>query len=88
MEDSYIKSVNIGNDIINGVIDEAYKVLPYRLWILFMCYFLLKVRRPIRGNPVQNFADKMITEREQRAFDILILEMRNRLKKSDVDYSL
>ena len=88
VEDSYIKSVNIGKDIINGVIDEAYKVLPYRLWILFMCYFLLKVRRPIRGNPVQNFADKMITEREQRAFDILILEMRNRLKTSDVDYSL
>lgn len=88
VEDSYIKSINIGKDIINGVIDEAYKVLPYRLWILFMCYFLLKVRRPIRGNPVQNFADKMITEREQRAFDILILEMRNRLKKSDVDYSL
>ena len=88
VEDSYIKSVNVGKDIINEVIDEAYKVLPYRLWILFMCYFLLKVRRPIKGNPVQNFVDKMITEREQRAFDILILEMRNRLKTSDVDYIL
>ena len=53
-----------------------------------MCYFLLKLRRPTKGNPIQNFTDKMITEREQRAFDVLMLEMRNRIKASDIDYGL
>ena len=85
VEDSYIKSVNIGKEIINDTIDEAYKVLPYRLWILFMCYFLLKVRRPIKGNPLQNFENKMITEKEKRAFEILVLEMRNRIKALETD---
>lgn len=87
-EDSYIKSVNVGKKIINDMLDEAYKVLPYRLWILFMCYFLIKVRRPLKGNPIQNFTDTMITEKEQRAFDILILEMRNRIKAAESDYRL
>ena len=77
--------INIGKEIINDTIDEAYKVLPYRLWILFMCYFLLKVRRPIKGNPLQNFENKMITEKEKRAFEILVLEMRNRIKALETD---
>ena len=85
VEDSYIKSVNIGKEIINDTLDEAYRVLPYRLWILFMCYFLLKVRWPVKGNPLQNFENKMITEKEKRAFEILVLEMRNRIKALETD---
>lgn len=80
--DSLISSVNTAMGEINEVIDEAYEFLPYRLYIRFLPWLLLKIRRPHTRNSAKTFSSFFLGSRDEDAFEILLLEIRNRIKDS------
>lgn len=80
--DSLMNSVNTAMGEITEVIDEAYDILPYRLYIRFLPWLLLKIRRPHTRNSAKTFASYFLESRDEDAFEILLLEIRNRIKES------
>ena len=64
------------------VIDEAYDILPYRLYVRFLPWLLLKMRRPRTRNSAKSCASYFLERRDEDAFEILLLEIRNRIKES------
>lgn len=75
-----LDQMNTSVDIANELLDEAYNILPYHLYLLFLCWFLLQIRRDKIRNATKNFEDTInIQSKEQDAFNILLLEFRNRI---------
>jgi len=64
---------------INTVINEASEVLPYRLAILFQVYLLLYLRRPKTRLTIPSFKRFFLDKKSEEAFDLLMLEIRNRV---------
>lgn len=77
--DSVINEVNVAFNEVNRVIDEAYELLPYNLYIKFLPWLVLKFRKPKSRNSQTTFTDWFLTGREEDAFDILFLEIRDRI---------
>lgn len=82
---SYDPSNNILDDIdvsideINSVINEAFKILPYPTYLRFLPWVLLQFRRPRTRNIQELYNNLFLSGREENAFDILLLEMHNRI---------
>ena len=82
---SYDPSNNILDDIdvsideINSVINEAFKILPYPIYLRFLPWVLLQFRRPRTRNIQELYNNLFLSGREENAFDILLLEMHNRI---------
>lgn len=82
---SYDPSSNVIDDIdvsieeIRSVIDEAFKILPYQTYLRFLPWVLLQFRRPRTRNIQELFNSLFLLGREESAFDILLLEIHNRI---------
>ena len=77
--DYVIDQHNAALDEIRYLIDQAYEILPYRVYMRFLPWLLLKIRKPKVRNIMLQFNKFFLTSKEEEAFDILLLEMRNRI---------
>ena len=77
--DSIASTMNIAYSEIEEVIKEAHAALPYKSFMRFLPWLILQIRRPKTRNIQQLFRDLYITSREEDAFNILLLEIRNRI---------
>lgn len=77
--DEVINQHNAAVDEIRTLIDQAYQLLPYRLYIRFLPWLLLRLRRPKTKNIMTTFSKLYLSSKEEEAFEILLLEMRNRI---------
>lgn len=64
---------------VNRLLDEAYEMLDYRLYVRFLPWLLLNIRKTRARNVMQTFTSCFLTSREESAFELLLLELRNRL---------
>ena len=64
---------------VNRLLDEAYEILDYRLYVRFLPWLLLNIRKTRARNVMQTFTSCFLTSREESAFELLLLELRNRL---------
>lgn len=77
--DEIINKHNAAVDEIRTLIDQAYQILPYRLFLRFLPWLLLKLRRSRTKNIMNTFSKLFLSSKEEEAFEILLLEMRNRI---------
>ena len=77
--DYVIDQHNAALDEIRYLIDQAYEILPYRVYMRFLPWLLLKIRKPKVRNIMLQFNKFFLNSKEEEAFDILLLEMRNRI---------
>ena len=64
---------------VNRLLDEAYEILDYRRYVRFLPWLLLNIRKTRARNVMQTFTSCFLTSREESAFELLLLELRNRL---------
>ena len=64
---------------VKRLLDEAYEILDYRLYVRFLPWLLLNIRKTRARNVMQTFTSCFLTSREESAFELLLLELRNRL---------
>lgn len=76
---SILKEVNVSFDEIHYVIDEAYTMLPYKTFYRFVIWLTLRIRKPKTRNVQNLFNNLFITNKEENAFEILLLEIHNRI---------
>lgn len=79
--DSITAQVNVAYDEIEDLINQAYEILPYPTFMRFLPWLLLQLRKPRTRNIQQLFDNLYLTNKESNAFDILWLEIRNRIEK-------
>lgn len=77
--DNLAEQDNVAYDEIKGLIDQAYDILPYPTFLRFLPWLVLQLRRPKTRNIQQLFETLYLTNRESSAFDILWLEIKNRI---------
>ena len=73
--------VNVSFSEISDVIDEAYDILPYRVFMRFIPWVVLKMRKPKTRNIESLFKRLFLTSKEEDAFEILLLEIHNRISQ-------
>ena len=64
---------------IQEIIDEAYEGLPYSTFVKFLPWLVLQIRKPKTRNIQRLFNKLFLTGKEEDAFNILLLEIRNRI---------
>ena len=66
---------------IEEVLADAREVLPYRAEFLFHIYLLLRLRRPKTRLTLPSFREFFLDSKMEDAFELLLLEIRNRIEK-------
>ena len=79
--DILTKKVNVAFSEISEVIDEAYDILPYRTFMRFVPWLVLKMRKAKTRNIELLFRRLFLTSKEEDAFEILLLEIHNRISQ-------
>ena len=65
---------------LEGILQEAYEVLPYYYMLIFELYLNLLIRRPKSRDAIKRFKQHYITSNKmEEIFDTLLLEIRKRL---------
>lgn len=77
--DNLYEELNVSYSEIKSLIDEAYSILPYKTFIRFIPWLLLQFRKPRTRNNRKVFSEVFLEGKEEEAFDLLFLEVRNRL---------
>lgn len=80
-ENSFANSVNISYNEVDSVVNEAYDILPYKTYMRFIPWLVLQFRKPKTRNIQTLFVKLFLTNKEENAFDILLLEIYNRISK-------
>jgi hypothetical protein len=80
-QDILLEEIDTSIDEINGIIEEAYEMLPYVTYLKFLPWLVLKIRKPRARNIQKLYSKIYLTNKEENAFDILLLEIRNRIIK-------
>lgn len=80
-ENSFTKSVNISYNEVVSVVNESYNILPYKTFMRFVPWLVLQFRKPKTRNIQSLFVKLFLTNKEENAFDILLLEIYNRISK-------
>lgn len=80
-ENSFANSVNISYNEVDSVVNEAYEILPYKTYMRFVPWLVLQFRKPKTRNIQALFVKLFLTNKEENAFDILLLEIYNRISK-------
>lgn len=75
----FMETVDISYDEVEAVIKEAEEVLPYHMMLMFYIYLLLKLRRPKTRLTIPSFKKYFLDSKTEDVFDILLLEIRNRI---------
>lgn len=79
---SFLKKTDVNFSILRDVLQEAFEVLTYREYILFLSYMLLRLRRPKARWASVSFKEIFLTNKEEEAFELLLLEIRNRISET------
>lgn len=74
-----IKNLNVAKEEINNLIDQAYDILPYSTFMKFLAWLVLFLRKPKTRNYLENFSNNYLNSKEESAYELLLMEMRNRL---------
>lgn len=82
-QEIFFRSTDVSISEISKVLAESAVVLTTRQRILFSAYLLLKLRRPKRRQVFSTFASMFLTSKEEEAFELLMLEVRNRIAAND-----
>lgn len=77
--DEVIDSTNAAVEEIDNLIEQAYDILPYHIYMKFLTWLLLRIRKPRTKNIMNSYHKLFLNNKEEEAFDILLLEMRNRI---------
>lgn len=77
--DSLSGDINVSYPEIKILIDEAYSILPYKTFVKFIPWLLLQFRKPRTRNNKKVFAEVFLDNREEEAFELLLLEVKNRI---------
>lgn len=70
---------NTAIEEVRTLIAQAYDILPYKVYLKFLPWLLLKLRKPRIRNVMMQFNRIFLNSKEEEAFDLLLLEMRNRI---------
>lgn len=81
-EDNVIDNMNVVFDLVKELIDQAYDILPYETFIKFIPWLVIKFRKPKVRNCCQSFSKMFLTNEEDNAFEILLLELIDRISKN------
>lgn len=82
--DEISSEFNSANSEIESLIDDAYQMLPYTTFLKFLPWLLLQIRKPRTRNSQKLFKEKFLSGKEEDAFDILLLEMKNRIENANL----
>lgn len=77
--DEVAENENTAVEEVRILIDQAYYILPYNVYMKFLPWLLLKIRKPKVRNIMMQFNRIFLNSKEEKVFDILLLEMRNRI---------
>ncbi len=80
-EEQLISVEDIAHSEIEGVIQESSEILSENLQILFLSYLLLLLRKPKARLKVASFKTIFLNSKSEEVFDLLMLEIRNRLQR-------
>ena len=78
--DDFLSKFDVSYEVIEELINDAYKMLPYPTFLRLLPWLFMKIRKPRTRNVTQLFEKMYLTTKERNAFDLLLLEMHNRLK--------
>ena len=78
-QDLVLKEMDASLDEIEEILNEAYDILPYATYIKFLPWLVLQLRKPKTRNIQKLFSKLFLTNKEENAYDILLLEIRNRI---------
>jgi len=78
-ESALIKNVDVSYSEVKDIIDEAYNILSYKTFMRFIPWLVLQFRKPKTRNIQLLFSKMFLTNKEENAFDILLLEIHNRI---------
>lgn len=73
------KTIDVSYEEVNALIDDAFLILPYRLFMRFVPWLVLQFRKPKTRNIQSLFVKTFLTSKEENAFDLLLLELHNRI---------
>ena len=79
--DTIMEEVNVSFDEVRSLIEECYVDLPYRLYLRFVPWLVLQFRKPKTKNIQALFNRLFLTNKEENAFDMLLLEIHNRISQ-------
>lgn len=74
-----IDNIDVSFQEIKNVINDAFLSLPYNLYLKFLPWLLLQFRKPKTRNIRSLFDNMFLDSRTENAFDILLLEVHNRI---------
>jgi len=78
-QEAFFLATDISLSEIRSVLDDARNELTPRQEILFYAYLLLKLRRPKAKKNAVSFEERFLSNKEEEAFELLLLEIRNRV---------
>ncbi len=78
-QDIYMSTYDSSASEILAVLDEGTQVMNYRQSLLFHAYLLLRLRRPKTRLTLPAFKSYFLNTQEEDAFELLLLEIRNRV---------
>lgn len=78
-QEAFAAAADVSYSEIKSLLDEADSMLDSRLQILFRAYLLLRLRRPKTRQVLSSFVSLFLSSREEEAFEMLLLELRNRI---------
>lgn len=79
--DILVSTSNVSYDEVKSLIEECYIDLPYRLYLRFVPWLVLQFRKPKTKNIYSLFNRLYLTNKEENAFDMLLLELHNRISQ-------
>lgn len=77
--DEVAENENTAIEEVRTLVAQAYDILPYKVYLKFLPWLLLKLRKPRIRNVMMQFSRIFLNSKEEEAFDLLLLEMRNRI---------
>lgn len=77
--DEVAENENTAIEEVRILVAQAYDILPYKVYLKFLPWLLLRLRKPRIRNVMMQFSRIFLNSKEEEAFDLLLLEMRNRI---------
>lgn len=80
-QDTIMENLNVSFDEIKSLLEEVYLDLPYRVYMRFVPWLVLQFRKPKTKNIQSLFSKLFLTNKEENVFDMLWLEVHNRISQ-------
>ena len=78
-EDQFFNKINVTFNEVDSLIDIAYNLLPYNVFFKFILWLLLFFRKPKSRNAQTAFKNYFMSNQEEDAFELILLEIRNKI---------